>query len=397
MSSDLSVNPEVLRWARETAGLRLDDVARRMHKEVAEIEGWESADLNQSPTYIQLESLAYNLYKRPIAIFFFPEPPSEDTPAEAFRTLPKDRIAEMSPRMRYLIRQSQVMRLNLKELTENSPPSKKRILDHFSFNAKTPPEEMAAVVREYFQVDLRLQSSWKNEDAALKEWRNELEAHGVFVFKESFNQRVGRASIESQYSGFCLYDRDYPIIYVNNSKSKNRQIFTLFHELAHLLLGTGGVDTRLEDYIDRLSGDNKLIELACNQFAGSFLVPDDDFNARKSSYSTSPEDISSLAKYYNVSREVVLRKFFDRGEIDQYYYDRMVSTWKAARRKRPKPPWGDPYATKGVYLGDTYLSLAFRQYFRNKFSKEQLAGYLGVKVKHLPEYEARVIQKASTE
>ena len=40
--------------------------------------------------------------------------------------------------------------------------------------------------------------------------------------------------------GFCLQDDEFPIIYLNNSAAKSRQIFSLFHELAHLLLRTSG-------------------------------------------------------------------------------------------------------------------------------------------------------------
>ncbi|KKL56723.1 hypothetical protein LCGC14_2242570, partial [marine sediment metagenome] len=38
------------------------------------------------------ERLAYEIYKRPLALFFFPEPPEEETPKESFRTLPQEEI-----------------------------------------------------------------------------------------------------------------------------------------------------------------------------------------------------------------------------------------------------------------------------------------------------------------
>jgi len=43
--------------------------------------------------------------------------------------------------------------------------------------------------------------------------------------------------------------------------------------LAHLLFRTGGVDLRHDDFIRRMSGNNKHIEVFCNKFAGEFLVP----------------------------------------------------------------------------------------------------------------------------
>ncbi len=81
------INPRVLAWARSQAGLTIDDVAARMKKDPALIEGWEKGE--SAPTYSQLERLAYVLYKRPLALFFFPEPPSEPSPNKSFRTLPE--------------------------------------------------------------------------------------------------------------------------------------------------------------------------------------------------------------------------------------------------------------------------------------------------------------------
>ncbi len=76
MSSPIPYNPNVLRWARESLHLDVNEVALRMGKKPSDIEAWENG--NTSPTYIQLEKLAYQIYKRPIALFFFPEPPEEE-------------------------------------------------------------------------------------------------------------------------------------------------------------------------------------------------------------------------------------------------------------------------------------------------------------------------------
>jgi len=83
----------------------------------------------------------------------------------------------------------------------------------------------------------------------LKYWRQAVEEAGVFVFKNSFKQK--------DISGFCLRDEDLPIIYLNNSTSKTRQIFSLLHELAHLLLNMNGLSKFDSDYIDRLPSKEK--------------------------------------------------------------------------------------------------------------------------------------------
>ena len=68
------INPTIIKWARERSGYTLQEVAKSLNRAVATISKWESGAA--APTYVQLEKLA-DKYKRPIATFFFPEPPHE--------------------------------------------------------------------------------------------------------------------------------------------------------------------------------------------------------------------------------------------------------------------------------------------------------------------------------
>ena len=182
------------------------------------------------------------------------------------------------------------------ELYDGVNPADKQISSDLSFNLSTAIAEMGILVRDYLGVTLNDQLALGSTENAFKEWRINLEELGLFVFKDAFKA--------DEFSGFCLYDEKFPIIYVNNSKSFARQIFTLFHELAHILFKTGGVDTHIEDYIDHLQGDNKQIEIVCNRFAGEFLVPSSDFVNRAMSYDVNESYICELSDLYNVSREV---------------------------------------------------------------------------------------------
>ena len=412
----IPVNPKVLRWARETAGLSVEDVAHKLHRKSITAEtvaAWERGE--GSPTYPQLETLAYELYKRPLALFFFPEPPLEKTPKQAFRTLPEPEIQRLSPRMRYLLRQAQSMQLNLAELYNGVNPAEHQLVRDLSLTPDASPAEMATTVRQYLNraasdlarrhgdstvlrqphrvgsvsegrppVELSDQLQWKSAEDAFKTWRNALEDCGVFVFKEAFRDDI--------VSGFCLYDARFPVIYVNNSKPATRQIFTLFHELAHLLSGTGGIDTPREDYINLLQGEDKRIEVLCNHFAGAFLVPDTDFDHQITAGPIDDETIGNLANRYCVSREVILRKLYDRKLVSQPFYDQQVEQWRK-EAKDENGEGGDYYRTKGVYLGERYLELVFSRLYQNRISIEQLADYLGVKVKNVPGLEALLLPK----
>ena len=385
MKEKIPVTQEVLRWARLTMGLSVDEVARKMGKDINTIVEWENG--KDTPTYVQLEKLAYQIYKRPLAIFFFPHPPEEETPKQSFRTLPEQEIETLSPQVHYLLRQARVMKINLSELNAGVNPAEKNIIQDLSFNPDIPATEIASRVRKYLNVDLKRQFSWSNVDLALKEWRNHIDLHGVYIFKEAFKDDI--------LSGFCVYDKIFPIIYINNSKPKTRQIFSIFHELCHLLLKTGGIDTRYDNYIKYLKGDDKKIEILCNRFAGEFLVPDFDFDFRISDIDINDTSIENLAFKYKVSREVILRKLFDRNLVDQDYYNKKANQWTDEIKPKQTGGGGDYYATKKAYLGEKYIELAFSNYYKNKISVDQLADYVGVTTRNISGVEHILLNKGS--
>ncbi len=382
------VNPLVLRWARETTGYTLEEIAARFDKDVSDIIDWEEG--LAVPTYNQLERLAYTYYKRPIALFFFPEPPEEAEPEEAFRTLPDFEIRNLQPDTRLAIREAQAMQISLYDLTNGINPSERVIFRDLHVIPGSEAVLAGKRVRAYLRVSLDQQFEWSNTVEALKNWREVIQDHGIFVFKRSFKQR--------EVSGFSLLDREFPVIYLNNSTAKTRQIFSLFHELAHLLLDTSGVARADDSYISALTGWERDVEVFCNRFAGEFLVPSEDFDSR---LSTLDEPIKQLAERlsdrYHVSREVILRKLLDRGIVDQQYYEAKAMEWvrEFKEARRAKGGGGDYYATQAVYLGDRYLRLALSCYHTGGCTLEQLADHLGMKPKSAVRLERYLLDRAS--
>lgn len=385
MTGSMPVNPAILKWARETAGFSIEDAAKKLKRKrinVDTLAAWERGE--QFPTYSQLERLAYEIYRRPLAIFFFPEPPQEETPRESFRTLPEEEIRRMTAKMRFLVKQARSMQISLDELNEGKNPAARIISRALVFRPDISLKDMVSSVRAYLGIAIGIQLQWRSAEKAFSEWRTAIESHGIFIFKDAFK--------DDNISGFCLYDKNFSIIYVNNSKPATRQIFTLFHELAHLLFRTGGIDASDEGYIHLLKGADRQIEVQCNRFAGAFLVPDENFNPRIKKLSITDSAISELANLYSVSREVILRKLFDRKLISQSFYDRMVKKWREEFGEK-SGSGGDYYLTKRVYLGERYLELAFSRYYQNRLSLEQLADHLGVKVKYVNGMESLLLSK----
>jgi len=389
MSDQIPVNPDMLRWARKTGGFDIDDVVVKLKRKKITSEtvaSWEKG--TASPTYVQMERLAYEIYKRPLALFFFPEPPEEETPAESFRTLPEKEIDLLGPRLLYLVRKAKVMQENLRELFNGDNPAKKQVCSDITIHSSDTISNVAKTVREYLGVGLNKQYSLTTNDKALKYWRDVLEKHGVFIFKDAFK--------DEECSGFCLYDDVFPLIYINNSQAKIRQIFTLFHELAHLLFKTGGIDLRHDDFVQRMRGPNKRIEVFCNKFAGEFLVPTEDIKPQIRNQTINNNLLVQLAKKYSVSREVILRKCLDLNQITKAFYEAKVNEWKEKLTSGSSGAGGNSYYNKLVYLGSHYIETAFGKYYQGAISKTQLADYLGMKEAHVSTLEGYVLHRGAT-
>ena len=376
--STVYCNHKILKWAREQSGFKEKEVAKKLNRRTITsqtITQWENGVAY--PSYSQLETLAYKIYRRPLALFFFSTPPNENNIKKSFRTLPGS-VEKLSPRMRIILRKARAMQLNVMELSQNENSAfqtvqEKKIFKDIKFTTSTSINTLAKKVRKYLNVSVEEQKSWSKLgnntafDKALKKWREVVQSSGVFVFKDSFK--------EPDFSGLCLYDKEFPVIYINNSEAKTRQIFTIFHELAHILFHTSGFDPQNEHYFRSLRDTNKKIEAICNEFAGAFLVPEDSIPK-----TIELKDIKKIADSYSVSKEVFLIRLLKTNRISKAEYNKINKKIKKTHKK-PKIKGGNYYATKETYLGDKYISLAFRKYYQKHISLYQLAEFLDVKPK----------------
>lgn len=368
-----SINPEMLVWARKVSGVTLEEVMEKFGKD--RINAWESG--NDHPTYSQLKNLCL-LYRKPVAICFFPEPPKLKNPLGSFRTLPKTIIDNPSKEIIKLIDEARVYQLNLYELFDNVNPSNNNIskinlnsLDVISISYK---------LRSLLDVTLDEQKKIKKMEDALEFWRDKFYNIGIFVFKNSFN--------DDQISGLCLYDSEFPVIYINNSLSFSRQIFTLFHEMYHIISSTSGIDIRDDrDMIRNITNQEySNIEKQCNRFAGEFLVPNDDLLKIINNKLIDDKLILHLSDLYSVSREVILRKLLDNKKITNDMYTEKIELFyqdykrKKSIKSEKKESGGMYYNTQAAYIGRNYIKAAFSKYRNYKIDIYQLSKFLNMKV-----------------
>lgn len=384
----VGIQPAVMQWARESIGLTVEDVAERLAKRPDDISNWESGA--DAPTYVQLERLAYEVYKRPIAVFFLPEPPQEHRPQSEFRTLPAFDLNNLASDTFLHIRKAHAYQIALAELFDGKNPAERKIWQVCPLDLRHSPANAAVAIRRGLGITVEAQAKWGDDTDALQHWRQAIEQRGVFVFKNSFKQK--------EISGFCLRDDEFPLVYLNNSTTKTRQIFSLLHELAHLLFNVNGLSKFDQSYVSHLPQHERKIEVFCNAVASEVLIPSSDFDRQVGNLPSNLNDasdavFSQLARRYGVSREAVLRRFLDLGRVDQQFYEEKAAEWTGQFKKGKGG--GDWYATTGTYISDRMLNEVFGRYFRNQVSSAQAAEYLGVAPKNLPGLEERVLKRTA--
>lgn len=374
------VNGRVLAWARKRSGRSEHDVADLLNKEPGVVKAWELG--TDHPTYAQLEKLA-KMYRRPMALFFFPEPPEELDPVPEFRLVPGLEQDQFAPDTRFAIRLMAARRVSLRELTGNKNPCETLLTHQVSLNPASDMQAVCAQVRSLLGITLDTQFTWRNARHAFGHWREALEQAGIFVFKRPFKQKG--------LNGFCLNDPVFPLICINNSTAHSRQIFTLFHELGHLLCAADGITKTDETYVAQLPSEARALEVLCNRFAAQFLVPPQALDPILSQFEYSDVLVQNIARHFSVSREVILRRLLDLGLVDLETYSLKTNQWNQEWHERAKGGGGNYHATQATYLGRPFVKLGFDALYQGRSTREDLYEYFGVKVKHLDELEHRLL------
>jgi Zn-dependent peptidase ImmA (M78 family)/DNA-binding XRE family transcriptional regulator len=382
------IQPNLLKWARESANMTIAEVAKKFKKLPKDIEAWEKG--RGGPTYSQLERLAYEIYKRPLAIFFLPAPPDEPKPRTEFRSLPDADLNLLERQTVLLIRKGRAFQAALDELYQGRNPVEHPIFREVRLTIEHPVTAQAEQVRASLDISLDDVRAEPDDDSALKLWRRAIEKRGIFVFKDNFKQEA--------ISGFCLRHDEFPVIIINNSTTKTRQIFSLMHELAHLLFDRSGISRFDNAGLDELPPQDRAIERFCNSIAAEILVPAADFTAAVREWGHDPtgasdEAFAALASRYHVSRSVILRLFLDQGRITQAFYLQKDQEWSAQHKK--SGGGGDYYNTQGAYLSERFLHEVVSRYARRLITKSEAAELIGVKPKNFTGIQDLVLRGAA--
>lgn len=371
------INGTIIKWAREYYNMTPSDAALAIGVDVERYYSWE--DGTEFPTYAKLRKIS-EVFHKPSALFFFPEPPQLPPIKGDLRTLPDEVVNGLSKNVILQFEKAKAYQINLRELYGNKQSILGRRADF-----PTDINELSDYFRQLLSFPISAQKARKSAKVVFEIFREKFYELGIYVFKDSFK--------DNSVSGLCLNDDRYPIIIINNSMSFARQNFTLFHELYHLLSNTSGAEIIRDDFYAHLNEQQTQSEKACDVFANAFLVPLSDFEEELKKQPLDEDRITELAILYSVSKEAIMYKLLSLQKISHGDYDRLKETFYGDAIRNLKKTNGDKgggnyYLTKLSYLGQRYAGDVFREYFSGRIDSVRASEMLNSKVDHLPKLES---------
>ena len=377
MAETLSgVNGNIIRWARENYNMSPDDAASAIGVDVSRYINWENGV--EYPTYAKLKKIS-DVFRKPSAVFFFPEPPQLPPIKGDLRTLSDAVINSFSKNIIIQFEKAKVYQISLQELYGE----KESIISQ----RNTFPKDINQLC-EYFRNQLAFplptQKARKNAKVVFEIFRDKFYDLGIYIFKDAFK--------DNQVSGICLNDEHFPVIIINNSMSFARQIFTLFHELYHLISDTSGAEIIRDDYYIALSDQQTETERKCDAFANAFLVPIDDFMQELMKKTLDEDRIEELSVLYSVSKEAIMYKLYKIGrltpeeynELKEFFYGDAI---RNGNKSKEESGGGNHYYNHISYLGQRYTGAVFNDYFSGRIDNVRASEMLQCKIDHLPTLE----------
>ena len=300
----VDVKPELLRWARERAGIEPDALVKRFPR----YRDWESGQ--KRPTLKQLEKLA-KVTHAPIGSFFLSQPLEERVPIPDLRTVGNRPVNRPSVGLLdtvYLCQQRQDWYRDFARVEGEDPLS--------YVGSATPAstiESTAEKMRSSLGFDLDQRHALPTWTEALRRFIEQADALGVLVMTSGIvGNNTHRKLDPDEFRGFALADDFAPLVFINGADSKSAQMFTLAHELAHIWLG----ESALSD-VEPVSAPSHVVEAWCNRLAAELLVPLASLREEFRETGELSNEINRLARRYKVSTLVVLRRIFDFGAINR--------------------------------------------------------------------------------
>lgn len=337
----VTLNPEVVRWARERAGRTVQDLAAPFPK----LDRWERGE--ERPTLKQVERFA-NAVHAPVGYLFLPEPPVESVPIPDLRTVGNVHVGHPSPDLLdtvYICQQRQEWYRDFARSVGEEPCS-------FAGSARVANnvETTAALIRHALGFDLDERRQMPTWTDALRRFIEQADALGILVMCSGVVLNNNRRHLDpEEFRGFAMADELAPLVFINGADTKAAQMFTLAHELAHIWIGQSAVSDAQAAWLPEHT-----VERWCNRVAAELLVPLKVLRAEYEEGAVLQDEVARLARRFKVSTLVILRRIHDAGGLTREQLRQAYDAELERLRTLPKGSGGNFYLTQAARVSKRF-------------------------------------------
>jgi Zn-dependent peptidase ImmA (M78 family) len=359
---EININPQILRWAREEAGFDPVEIADKVDIAAERYKLWEKEGKNIPLG--KLKAIA-NSYKRQLAVFLLPTVPNKIPKPKDYRNLsPTD--SKLSKRILEVIRDVTYFSETAFELQgETYWKSRYEWIDNLTVQDYSL-SKINESLRDLLDISIYDQLKWKADSEAYKKWRNAVENRlGILVFQFSMPME--------EVHGFSITDK-YPYAIVTNSNhSYTGRIFTIFHELAHIIRHQSGI------CLYERATERQKEEWECNMLAGKFLAPDNLIEQ-----TNDLKEISVYASKLNISREAYLRRLKEENKIsDMNFYNLLEKIKATYKKEKKKSGFVKPINKSIATRGETFFNMVVEALYNNQITYTRASSTLDLSVSSL--------------
>ena len=361
----VSVQPSVLKWARERAALSLAELSTQLGTTTkpAPLAEWEQSGCMPLKT---LEKFAQRTHV-PFGYLFLDAPPVETLPTIDFRSAGNSSI---SVDLRDTIMACQRRQSWYRDfIIENE-------LDGWSKTYVATTDEDTLVVakriRDAIQWFPKPDRQKQNRGQVLAAFTSAVEKLGILIMRNGIVESNTRRQLDhTEFRGFALYDPVAPLIFVNSTDHPAAQIFTLAHELVHIWLRQSALDD-----IDLMSAQTT--ERFCNQVAAELLVPKDTLLDVWMQSKSIDSNVMRAATTFGVNHSVVLIRAFDAEFITQAELTTSLNEDTSFSEATSKTGGGNYYYMMRSRLGQPFLEAVIHSARSGSTLMRDAYGLLGI-------------------
>jgi Zn-dependent peptidase ImmA (M78 family) len=294
-----------LRQLREWRRLPVTIAARAASVSAHELEALETGEKSASNTLIRRLSEAYAV---PISRFYSENKEDLAPPIPDFRTIKNRRVEYTTHLVRSIAWADEISRF-IKFLTSIKGATAVSQLPKID---KQSPATAAKELERILTFGANFRRSDLSTNQVIKHIKKELGDLGIAVLQDSINDETCR--------GFCFVDEDRaPTIVINtrNQGTYEARLFTLMHEVCHVLSGREGI-------VDPFSeADN--FEQFCNSVTAEFLAPAQEFlsfaSERLAGGTPGNSEVRRIARHFRLSQQATALRLEQLGAAQKGFYN----------------------------------------------------------------------------